>query len=154
MNVPHVLTSSKPRLILLSLLALSGVAIISFAIGADASAQTSGGISVGGSGSAGAGSGSTEGDAAANGYARIWTGIPSREKRWARSTSQCESGGDPDAIGGGGSYRGAFQFLRSTWKASPKSPGGDPIDFDYRTQAVVAVLLKQRDGANHWPVCG
>jgi len=144
------LTSSRPRLILLFLLALAGVAVVSFAAGADASAKSSGGISVVGAGSGG----STGQNAAPSGYTRIWSGIPSREKRWARSTSQCESGGDPDAIGGGGSYRGAFQFLRSTWKASPKSPGGDPIDFDYRTQAVVAVLLKKRDGARHWPVCG
>lgn len=154
MNVPHVLKSSKPRLILLSLLALAGAAIVSFAVGAEASAKSSGGIAVGGGGSTAVGDDSTEQNAAPAGYVRIWDGIPAREKRWARSTSQCESGGDPDAIGGGGSYRGAFQFLRSTWRASPKSPGGDPIDFDYRTQAVVAVLLKMRDGANHWPVCG
>ena len=76
------------------------------------------------------------------------------DKRWARSTSQCESGGDPNAIGGGGSFRGAFQFMKSTWRTSPKSPGGDPIDYDYRTQAVVAVALKNRDGEQHWPVCG
>ena len=55
---------------------------------------------------------------------------------------------------GGGRYRGAFQFMRSTWKNSPRSPGGDPIAYPYRTQAVVAVLLKRRDGAGHWPVCG
>ena len=37
--------------------------------------------------------------------------------------------------------------MRSTWKSSPKSPGGDPIAYPYRTQAVVAVLLMQREGA-------
>ena len=42
--------------------------------------------------------------------------------------------------------------MRSTWKASPKSPGGDPIAYPYRTQAVVAVLLKNRDGAR--PLAG
>ena len=87
-------------------------------------------------------------------YARLWDGVSRRERRWARRTSECESGGDPKAIGGGGLYRGAFQFMRSTWKSSPKSPGGDPIDHPYRTQAVVAVMLKRRDGAGHWPVCG
>jgi hypothetical protein len=51
-------------------------------------------------------------------------------------------------------YRGAFQFMKSTWKSSPKSPGGDPIDYRYKTQAVVAVALKNKDGAGHWPVCG
>ena len=76
------------------------------------------------------------------------------DKRWARTTSECESGGDPKAIGGGGRYRGAFQFLKATWRASPKSPGGDPIAYSFRTQAVVALLLRKRDGDNHWPVCG
>ena len=54
----------------------------------------------------------------------------------------------------GGLYRGAFQFTRSTWGASPKSPGGDPIAYPYKTQAVVAILLMHRDGTQHWPVCG
>jgi hypothetical protein len=87
-------------------------------------------------------------------YDRIWFAFPRRERRWAHRTSECESGNNPRAIGGGGIYRGAFQFLRSTWRSSPRSPGGDPIAYSYRTQAVVAVLLKRRDGAGHWPVCG
>ena len=77
----------------------------------------------------------------------IWDGYSNRNRRWARRTSECESGGDPNAIGGGGMYRGAFQFMRSTWRHSPKSPGGDPIDYPWRTQAVVAVALKKRDGS-------
>ena len=44
--------------------------------------------------------------------------------------------------------------MKSTWKTSPKSPGGDPIKYNYKTQAVVAVALKNKDGAHHWPVCG
>jgi hypothetical protein len=87
-------------------------------------------------------------------YALLWDKTSKRDRRWAHRTAECESGKDPNAIGGGGQYRGAFQFLKSTWKASPKSPGGDPIDYPYRTQAVVAVALKNRDGAGHWPVCG
>ena len=87
-------------------------------------------------------------------YQRLWDRVSRRDKRWARSTSKCESGRDPNAIGGGGKYRGAFQFMKSTWRRSPKSPGGDPIDYPYRTQAVVAVALKSRDGAGHWPNCG
>jgi hypothetical protein len=51
-------------------------------------------------------------------------------------------------------YRGAFQFMKSTWRTSPKSPGGDPIRFTYKTQAVVAVHLKKRAGTSPWPVCG
>ena len=87
-------------------------------------------------------------------YARYWRNTSRRNKRWARRTSECESGGDPRAIGGGGKYRGAFQFMRSTWRAAPRSPGGDPIRYSWRTQAVVAVALKKRDGRGHWPVCG
>src|SRR5688500_2950919 len=84
-------------------------------------------------------------------YATWWQNTSRRNKRWARRTSECESGGDPRAIGGGGTYRGAFQFMRSTWRAAPRSPGGDPIKYSWRTQAVVAVALKKRDGAGHWP---
>jgi Transglycosylase-like domain len=126
----------------------------------DASAASSGGIGSGGTGSTGLtetdtrdGS-QTRNQRVGQKYERAWDGFSVRDKRWARTTSQCESGGNPHAIGGGGAYRGAFQFMRSTWKASPKSPGGDPIAFPYRTQAVVAVLLMHRDGAGHWPVCG
>jgi hypothetical protein len=89
-----------------------------------------------------------------NKYRRMFRRMSDRNQRWARRTARCESGKDPDAIGGGGMYRGAFQFMKSTWKAAPKSPGGDPINYGYKTQAVVAVKLKKRDGAGHWPNCG
>jgi len=87
-------------------------------------------------------------------YQRYWERVSGKDKRWARNTSDCESGGDPNAIGGGGLYRGAFQFHKSTWRAAPRSPGGDPIKYNYKTQAVVAVALKKADGAQHWPNCG
>lgn len=87
-------------------------------------------------------------------YTKNWKQTSERNKRWARKTSRCESGGDPKAIGGGGLYRGAFQFMKSTWRTSPKTPGGDPIRYNWRTQAVVAVALKKRDGRGHWPNCG
>ena len=111
-------------------------------------------------GSSGGGIGSGDGGSAGDGtardqkYAAIWEDTSRRNKRWARRTSECESGGDPDAIGGGGMYRGAFQFMRSTWRRAPRSPGGDPIRYRWRTQAVVAVALKRKDGRQHWPVCG
>jgi hypothetical protein len=145
--------STKPRLLAI-VIALFATGLLT---GAQASASTSGGI---GTGSGGTGTTTASGTAGSTAervgtrYDRIWDQTSVRDKRWAHSTSECESGGDPDAIGGGGLYRGAFQFMRSTWKASPKSPGGDPIAYPYRTQAVVAVLLKNRDGADHWPVCG
>jgi hypothetical protein len=137
------------------LLAIVIAAAGAFALGAivatDADAAGSGGI---GSTSAGDTSSGESAQTQGKKYTRLWSRVSRKEKRWADRTAQCESGGDPDAIGGGGRYRGAFQFMRSTWKSSPKSPGGDPIAYSYRTQAVVAVMLKRRDGAGHWPVCG
>ena len=88
-------------------------------------------------------------------YSRLWDGVSEKNKRWARHTSECESGGDPKAHGGGGAYHGAFQFRLSTWRHAPKSPGGEPHKETSRTQAVVAVYLKKRDGAKtHWGGCG
>jgi hypothetical protein len=80
--------------------------------------------------------------------------VSKKNKKWAKRVSRCESGGNPNAIGGGGRYRGAFQFMRSTWRTSPRSPGGDPIDYSYKTQAFVAVRLKSRAGSSPWPSCG
>ena len=79
--------------------------------------------------------------------------VSKQNKVWAKRVARCESGGNPNAIGGGGLYRGAFQFMRSTWRTSPRSPGGDPVDYSYKTQAFVAVRLKARDGKGHWPNC-
>ena len=86
--------------------------------------------------------------------ARLWNRVSDRDKRWASKTAECESGKDPKAIGGGGKYRGAFQFLKSTWRVSPHSPGGDPIAYNYKTQAVVAVGLMREQGRDYWPSCG
>lgn len=147
MHTPNALTSSRSRLLPILLTVVAIAIAVLMTLTPSAPAASSGGVSAGGPGAASDARSSSK-------YARIWDDVPTREKRWARTTSQCESGGDPNAIGGGGAYRGAFQFLKSTWKASPQSPGGDPINYAYRTQAVVAVMLKKRDGAGHWPVCG
>jgi len=88
-------------------------------------------------------------------YDGLWKRkVSPANKRWARRVSKCESGRDPDAIGAGGQYRGAFQFSLSTWRTSPRTPGGDPVAYSYRTQAFVAVRLRTRDGNGHWPNCG
>jgi len=147
MNTSRISMRPKPGL----LIALGiAIAAISFVLGAG-SAQASGGIGTGGGGGGSDSSGSRSSQAK---YDRLWDRTSTRDKRWAKKTARCESGGDPKAIGGGGRYRGAFQFMKATWRTSPKSPGGDPIDYPYTTQAVVAVKLKHRDGAGHWPVCG
>jgi soluble lytic murein transglycosylase-like protein len=123
---------------------LLSVLLVGLLLASEASAESSGGIGIE----------TDDAEAPAEKYARLWEKTSRRDRRWARQTAECESGGDPDAIGGGGRYRGAFQFLKSTWKRAPKSPGGDPIDYPYRTQAVVAVALMHRDGTRHWPNCG
>jgi Transglycosylase-like domain len=138
---------------------LAGLAVVAIvALGAfatDAGAASSGGIGIGEPTAPSDGRDSANASERVGGkYERIWDRFSTADRRWAHRTAECESGGNPDAIGGGGIYRGAFQFMRSTWKASPRSPGGDPIRYSFRTQAVVAVLLKKRDGAQHWPVCG
>jgi Transglycosylase-like domain len=147
MSIQPSLANLRPWLCVVGIAALTLLA--GGTIGTGRADAANGGI--------GTGPGAKDGSASkrlAGRYDQIWFAFPRRERRWAHSTSECESGSNPRAIGGGGIYRGAFQFLRSTWRSSPKSPGGDPIAYSYRTQAVVAVLLKRREGAGHWPVCG
>jgi len=87
-------------------------------------------------------------------YDGLWRrNVSPENKRWARRASSCESSRNPDALGADGVYRGAFQFSEGTWKNAPRSPGGDPIAYSYRTQAFVAVRLRTRDGDGHWPSC-
>lgn len=140
---------SRPRLIALAVAAIATLAV-AFLVMPGAASAGSGGVTAGGDASRDDGSRSRT----APRYERLWDNVSRHNRRWARRTSRCESGGDPNAIGGGGLYRGAFQFSKATWRTSPHSPGGDPIDYTYRTQAVVAVALKKRDGRGHWPVCG
>ena len=160
MNFPLALTS-KTRLFLTAIAAVALIAILAGVAAGSASASGGGGVSPGGAVSGGkdgkSGKGGKKGSttrADESSYKRLWMQTSGADKRWAKTTSECESGGDPKAIGGGGAYRGAFQFMKSTWRTSPKSPGGDPIVYSYRTQAVVALLLRERDGEGHWPVCG
>jgi hypothetical protein len=134
----------KTILVLMATLALLAAAGASISASAVAS---SGGVSASGdSGGSGAGGGGK--------YKRLWSQTSRHNRHWANKTAECESGKDPNAIGGGGQYRGAFQFMKSSWKNAPKTPGGDPIDYGYKTQAVVAVALKKHMGTKPWPVCG
>jgi hypothetical protein len=64
----------------------------------------------------------------------------------------CESGGNPRAIGGGGLYRGKYQFSLSTWASVGGS--GDPAAAPEAEQDMRAALLYARAGAAPWPVCG
>ena len=66
--------------------------------------------------------------------------------------AQCESGGDPTAIGGGGLYRGKYQFSVGTWQSV--GGNGDPATAPEAEQDRRAAVLLARDGAGQWPVCG
>jgi opacity protein-like surface antigen len=109
-----------------------------------------------GSGGVGTTGGGTKGynSVSSSRYGKIWNGFNAADQHWAHRVGECESGNNPRAIGGGGTYRGAFMFTRDAWKIPRKSPGGDPIRYTWKTQAVVAVLLKHKMGTKPWPVCG
>lgn len=69
-----------------------------------------------------------------------------------QSIAQCESGGDPGAVGGGGAYRGKYQFDRQTWASIGGS--GDPAAAPEGEQDRRAAALYARSGTAPWPVCG
>jgi Transglycosylase-like domain len=64
----------------------------------------------------------------------------------------CESGGNPRAIGGGGLYRGKYQFDFGTWQSVGGS--GDPAQASEAEQDRRAAILYAQRGAAPWPVCG
>ena len=64
----------------------------------------------------------------------------------------CESGGNPAAIGGGGAYRGKYQFDYGTWASVGGS--GDPAAAPEAEQDARAAALLSRSGTLPWPVCG
>ena len=76
-------------------------------------------------------------------------GAPSAQ---LEAIAACESGGDPTAIGGGGLYRGKYQFTYETWASVGGS--GDPAAAPEAEQDARAAALLARDGSGQWPVCG
>lgn len=78
--------------------------------------------------------------------------VPSWGKAQLRSIAWCESKNNPRAIGGGGAYRGMYQFSTSTWAVVGGS--GDPAAASAWEQTWRAWLLLSRHGSGHWPVCG
>lgn len=65
---------------------------------------------------------------------------------------QCESGNNYQAISPSGTYRGAYQFDRSTWASY--GPAGDPAAATKPEQDSRAERLYDARGAQPWPVCG
>lgn len=69
-----------------------------------------------------------------------------------QAIAACESGGDPTAIGGGGLYRGKYQFSIATWQAVGGT--GDPAAASEAEQDLRATILYERSGPGQWPTCG
>ena len=68
-----------------------------------------------------------------------------------QAIAQCESGGDLTAIGGGGLYRGKYQFSVATWQAVGGK--GDPAAAPEAEQDRRAIILYNTSGPGQWPVC-
>jgi len=78
--------------------------------------------------------------------------VPGWARSQLRAIASCESHGDPRAVGGGGAYRGMYQFSFSTWAVV--GGRGDPVAASRSEQTWRAWLLLSRHGSGHWPVCG
>ena len=78
--------------------------------------------------------------------------IPDWGREHLRSIALCESHNNPRAIGGGGAYRGLYQFSFSTWRVV--GGWGDPAAAPRSEQTWRAWLLLKKHGSGHWPVCG
>jgi hypothetical protein len=78
--------------------------------------------------------------------------VPGWARAQLRSIAACESHNDPRAVGGGGAYRGLYQFSFSTWRAV--GGRGDPAAASRAEQTWRAWLLLSRHGSGHWPMCG
>ena len=63
----------------------------------------------------------------------------------------CESHGNPRAIGGGGAFRGKYQFTYGTWASVGGE--GDPAAAPEAEQDRRAAILLKRTGGSAWPVC-
>jgi hypothetical protein len=71
---------------------------------------------------------------------------------------KCESGDNYGAVNRSGTYRGAYQFSRSTWNGTarahyPELQGIDPAAAAPWDQDRMARALWANGGPGHWPVC-
>jgi Transglycosylase-like domain len=78
--------------------------------------------------------------------------VPVWGKQYLRAIAACESHGNPRAVGGGGAYRGMYQFSVSTWYVVGGT--GDPAAASRWEQTWRAWLVLSRHGSGHWPNCG
>ena len=77
---------------------------------------------------------------------------PSTASPVLQRIAACESGGNPHAVGGGGTFRGKYQFTYATWASVGGS--GDPAAAPEAEQDRRAAMLYARSGSGQWPVCG
>lgn len=71
----------------------------------------------------------------------------------------CESGGSYSAVSSSGSYRGAYQFSRTTWNSVARAhypflAGVDPAQAWPWDQDRMARALWATAGRGQWPHCG
>ena len=69
-----------------------------------------------------------------------------------QAIATCESHGNPHAVGGGGAFRGKYQFDYGTWASVGGK--GDPAAAPESEQDRRAAILLQRSGTSPWPNCG
>jgi hypothetical protein len=69
-----------------------------------------------------------------------------------QAIAACESHGNPKAVGGGGAFRGKYQFDYGTWASVGGE--GDPAAAPESEQDMRAAMLLQRAGTSPWPNCG
>jgi hypothetical protein len=79
-------------------------------------------------------------------------GARPRDATKLHAIALCESGGNPRAIGGGGAFRGAYQFDRGTWASL--GGRGDPAAAKMSEQTRRAEILYARSGSAPWGACG
>jgi len=83
---------------------------------------------------------------------KVRRAVPRWGKQYLRNLRWCESRNHPRAVGGGGAYRGLYQFAIRTWYVV--GGRGDPAAAVRHEQTWRAWLLLSQHGAGHWPVCG
>ncbi|HEY8489967.1 MAG TPA: LysM peptidoglycan-binding domain-containing protein [Dehalococcoidia bacterium] len=71
---------------------------------------------------------------------------------WMVRIAQCESGLNPNAVGGGGRYHGLFQFYMPTYNNTPPGRAGRSV-YDPAANAEAAAWLMVNGGPQNWPVC-
>jgi hypothetical protein len=83
--------------------------------------------------------------------AHVRAGLTPAVRETLERIAACESHGNPRAIGGGGAFRGKYQFTYGTWSAV--GGRGDPAGAPEGEQDLRAAILLKRTGGSAWPVC-